>query len=52
MKDIICKLADKIDARYPFTLVDVGAMGGIAHKWDVLGKAVKVVAFEADEREC
>ena len=52
MKDIICKLADKIDARYPFTLVDVGAMGGIARKWDVLGKAVKVVAFEADEREC
>ena len=40
-----------LDERYPLMLVDVGAMGGIARKWDVLGEAVKVLAFEADERE-
>lgn len=46
------KLADKIDARYPFTLVDIGVMGGIARKWDILGDVpFKVVAFEADDRE-
>ena len=44
-------LIARLDARHPLTLVDVGAMGGIARKWDVLGEAIKILAFEADERE-
>ena len=34
----------------PFTFVDVGAMGGIPHKWKQLEGAMKVIAFEPDER--
>ncbi|HZP40967.1 MAG TPA: FkbM family methyltransferase [Candidatus Binatia bacterium] len=35
-----------------FVLVDVGANGGVARHWDVLGPAARHVAFEPDAREC
>lgn len=41
----------QIDKKYPFTFVDIGAMGGIPSKWDILRKAMRILAFEADERE-
>lgn len=45
------ELVKHISPEHPFTLADVGAMGGIAGKWDVLEGNMKVIAFEADERE-
>ncbi|MCP4652326.1 MAG: FkbM family methyltransferase [Candidatus Omnitrophica bacterium] len=34
-----------------YILIDVGSMGGIATKWDVISKRMKVIAFEPDDRE-
>lgn len=39
-------------ASEPFTLVDVGAMGGIQGEWAVFGKDLRVFAFEPNEEEC
>lgn len=35
----------------PFTLVDVGASGGVAPRWQMLGSALEVIGFEPDESE-
>jgi len=51
MHGALQSLVKKVDAAHPFTFIDVGAMGGIAAKWDVLEDAMKIIAFEADERE-
>ncbi len=42
---------DRIDPRYVFTLVDIGAMGGVPQKWNLLRPGMKVIAFEPDRRE-
>lgn len=39
-------------AREPFTLVDVGALGGIQGHWAAFGKYLRVIAFEPNEVEC
>ena len=51
MHSAIRSLVKQIYGAHPFTFIDVGAMGGIASKWDVLGDAMKIIAFEPDERE-
>lgn len=51
MKQKINYFIDKIDDKYPFTYVDVGAMGGIPLKWGCILDAMKVIAFEPDQRE-
>ena len=43
--------ADRIDKKYPFTFVDIGAMGGIPRKWDLLSEVMNIMAFEPDSRE-
>lgn len=45
----ICLAQVKKD--YPFTFIDVGAMGGIPKKWEQLKGSMNVIAFEPDERE-
>jgi FkbM family methyltransferase len=42
---------DRIDERYLFTYVDVGARGGIPRKWDRVRDSIRVVAFEPDPEE-
>ncbi len=44
-------ILDRIKSEYTFTIVDIGAMGGIAKKWNSLSGFVKIIAFEPDERE-
>jgi len=51
MEHIFNFLLSKIQNEHPFTLVDVGSMGGIAEKWDLLSNSMKIIAFEPDERE-
>lgn len=41
----------KLSKPSPFTLIDVGAMGGKAAKWDCLKEALTVIGFEPDDRE-
>ena len=36
----------------PFTVVDVGARGGIAEYWKVFGDDLRVVGFDLDPQEC
>lgn len=47
----INRLIDKIDQNYPFVFIDVGAMGGVALKWESLLDAMHIIAFEPDPRE-
>lgn len=35
---------------FPLTLVDVGAAGGLKHRWLSAGKFLRVIAFEPDDR--
>jgi len=42
---------DKLDDKYPFTFIDVGAMGGLPLKWKRMLSKMKVIAFEPDSRE-
>ncbi|MCK5606970.1 FkbM family methyltransferase, partial [Candidatus Pacearchaeota archaeon] len=51
MKSIYQFLLNKIKNDYSFTLIDVGAMGGIAKKWDDLSGFIKIIGFEPDDRE-
>lgn len=51
MKNDVKKLVDRIDLKCPFTFIDVGAMGGIPLKWDILQGQMQVIAFEPDPRE-
>jgi len=44
-------MLDRIGKDHAFTVADIGAMGGIARKWDSLSDFVKIIAFEPDERE-
>jgi FkbM family methyltransferase len=34
------------------TVIDIGARGGIQNEWHRIGKAVKLICFEPDERLC
>ena len=36
----------------PIVLVDVGARGGVARKWQPLKRSIKVIGFEPDANEC
>ncbi|MBF0522435.1 MAG: FkbM family methyltransferase [Candidatus Omnitrophica bacterium] len=40
-----------VDPAFPLTYVDVGAMGGIARKWDSVRSKMRIIAFEPDDRE-
>lgn len=51
MKKFVKNLASKLNARYPFTLVDIGAMCGVQNKWKILNPYLRVIGFEPDERE-
>lgn len=51
MKSIYQFTLDQINGEYPFTLMDIGAMGGIAKKWNPLSGFIKIIAFEPDDRE-
>lgn len=44
-------ISGKIKKEYPFTMLDVGAMDGVAKKWSSLSGFMKAIAFEPDERE-
>lgn len=41
----------KIEDKYPFTLVDIGAMGGVPEKWRGMFDVMRIIAFEPDPRE-
>lgn len=51
MKQGINYFIDKIEDKYPFTYIDVGAMGGVPLKWNCMLDAMKIIAFEPDPRE-
>ena len=51
MNSHIKYFTDHLDSKFPYTYVDIGAMGGIPKKWDCLRPNMKVIAFEPDERE-
>ena len=36
----------------PFTVIDVGARGGIASYWSVFGDHLRVIGFDLDPKEC
>lgn len=36
----------------PFTVVDVGARGGVASCWSVFGGDLRIIGFELDAQEC
>lgn len=36
----------------PFTVVDVGARGGIASYWSVFGQDLRIIGFDLDPEEC
>lgn len=36
----------------PFTVVDVGARGGVASYWHVFGEDLRIVGFDMDTEEC
>ena len=42
----------RITEENPIVLIDVGARGGIAHKWESLTDVINVIGFEPDESEC
>lgn len=42
---------DRINKEYPFTFADIGAMGGIPRKWNLLSEVMNIMAFEPDPRE-
>jgi len=42
---------NNVKEKSSFTLVDVGAMGGIPEKWKSLVGSIDIIAFEPDERE-
>jgi len=44
-------LTGKLPAADPVTVADVGAMGGVARKWNALGERCRILAFEPDPRE-
>ena len=51
MKKSLNELIKRVDGKYPFILVDVGALDGIQPKWDVVRDYIKAIAFEPDLRE-
>lgn len=42
----------EITERNPIVLIDIGARGGIAQKWEPFRSSIKVIGFEPDENEC
>lgn len=38
--------------RQPFTVVDIGARGGVAAYWSVFGDDLRIIGFELDPDEC
>lgn len=51
MRQAINYFVDRIEEKYIFTYIDIGAMGGIPHKWNCMKDAMRVIAFEPDPRE-
>ena len=51
MKQGINYFNEKKDDKYPFTYIDIGAMGGIPLKWSCMLDIMNVIAFEPDQRE-
>ncbi len=41
----------KPDLHSPFSLIDVGAMGGVAKKWNCIGDVLSTIAFEPNVHE-
>jgi len=44
-------IVSKIEDKYHYTLMDIGAMGGIPEKWKEIVDDIKIIAFEPDKRE-
>ncbi len=42
---------DEYFRKYPFIMIDIGASGGAVKEWARLGRHLRVVGFEPDERE-
>jgi hypothetical protein len=38
--------------KQPFTVVDVGARGGVAPYWSVFGDHLRIIGFDLDPGEC
>lgn len=51
MDQLINRLLEKVTEDAAFTLIDVGAMGGIESEWKRVEKHLMVLGFEPDERE-
>jgi FkbM family methyltransferase len=51
MEKVIKFFCKKIDQSRRFTFVDIGAMGGIPKKWNILHQEMLTVGFEPDDRE-
>ncbi len=51
MSRIATKMLRKVGAGNPLVLVDVGSMGGMEPEWKPLGREIRVVGFEPDDRE-
>jgi FkbM family methyltransferase len=51
MKQGIRYFVNKRDGKYPFTYMDVGAMGGVPLKWSYIFDVMRVIGFEPDRRE-
>jgi len=51
MSGLLSAFLKKVSPEHIFTLVDVGAMGGIEAEWKRIKDDIRVVGFEPDERE-
>lgn len=51
MSELLSAFLKQIASDHIFTLVDVGAMGGIEAEWKRIKDDIRVVGFEPDERE-
>jgi FkbM family methyltransferase len=51
MKKSFAYFINRIRDKYPFTYIDVGAMGGLPLKWGHMLNSMQVIAFEPDPRE-
>jgi FkbM family methyltransferase len=48
---LILEIKKNIHPDFPFTLIDIGVMGGIAKKWDSFKEHIRIIGFEPDPRE-
>jgi len=49
---IVRYFLNKVKKDYIFTLLDIGAAGGIDNKWVSIADYIKIIAFEPDDRKC